>query len=243
MKKVLAFLAVAALCVCACGEKDGPNNGGGKNNGGDDYQAPITIDASFDDWAAIEDKVATYTCPAGHPKPDIKLCKVYADKYYVYLYVEFDYSAYEGEVSDNHFNICINGDNDTTTGGYEGDWAQGETPCIDLLIQGDVLSGGAAPEAFDPFVGTYANAANAADWGWSECEGLSGFIEGKGTKKAWEFKLTREVYPAGKLAKEFTMGLSTCVNGWDSTGALPAVEPTEENAAGRAPLMTVTLSK
>ena len=68
-------------------------------------------------------------------------------------------------------------------------------------------------------------------------------MQGKGTKKAFEFQITRELYPAGKLAKTFTMGIDLLVNGWDATGALPNTDATETNPAGEAPLVEVSINK
>jgi len=247
MKKFFALLACAALCVCACDKKNDPDNGG-KNNGGDaNYDAPIVLDGNFEDWAAIEDKVQVVRCAESTSKKDLKQAKVYADKYYVYVYVEFDLSDYDGlsGVSDAHLHFYINGDNDTSTGGYKGAFDQGETPCIDVMTEGDVIAGGAVCEYYDPTVFTWEGPANYMDWSddyWVEAE-TTGFVEGKGTAKAWEFKITRELYPVGKLAKEFTMGIDLLVNGWDATGALPNAEADETNTAGEAPLLLVKLNK
>lgn len=246
MKQIFSFVAIAAMVCFASCQKGGNTNNGGSGNGGkqqEEYVAPITIDGEFDDWAAIESKATTLTCATNNPKQDLKKAMVYSDKYYVFVYVEFDYTAYDGAPTDVHFDFVINGDNDTSTGGYMGSFAQGETPCVDLLVQGDLIVGGELAEAYDPFVGTWSGDANGDGWSWTEVEGLTGFVEGKGTKKVWEFQITRELYPAGKLAKEFTMGLFASINGWNATGVLPNVEPTEENAEGYTNLMTVSLSK
>ena len=249
MKKLALFFALAAMfCIASCQKEnnDGNNNGGGKNND-DNYVAPITIDGNFEDWAAIDSKVTTLNCAAGHPKPDLKMAKIYADKYYVFIYVEFNFAAYDGVsgVSDAHFHFYINGDKDTSTGGYMGAFDQGDTPCVDVMLEGDVIEGGAVVQAYDPTVYTWEGPANYADWNddyWID-QDLSGFVEGKGTAKAFEFVFTRELYPAGKLANGFTMGMDICVNCWDATGALPNAAPTETNAAGQAPLVTVNIVK
>ena len=241
MKKIFALLAFAAALMVSC--KD-PNNPDDPNNGGGDYKAPITIDGDFADWAKLDaSKVQEFKCVANAPKPDIKLMKVYADKYFVFVYIEMNYDAYDGEVSMAHIDFCIDGDADTSTGGYNGQWDQGDTPSVDVLIEGSIIEDGAVCEAYEPYVGTWGGDVNADGWSWTEVEGLTGFVEGKGTKKIWEFRITRELYPAGKLAKEFKMGVLTTVNGWDATGALPNTAVTDTNPNGLAPLATINYNK
>ena len=228
MKKVFAFLAVAALCVCACD----PKEEGGLNGGDSNYKAPITIDGTFDDWATLGDKALTFNCAEGeHPKPDMKTLKIYADKYYVYVYVKMDYTAYEGEVDMVHIDMVIDGDASEATGGYNnGLWKAGK-PAFDLLIEGSIIEGGEVCEAYEPFVGSFSGELNADTWTWEELA-VSDFVTGKGTKTEWEFRIIRELYPVGKLKKEFKMGVFTSVNGWNATGALPNTAVTEENPTG-----------
>ena len=234
-------MALAATLFISCNKNNDPDDP--NNNGEKEYVAPIKIDGSFDDWAAIDSKVQVFKCAADSPKPDMKLMKVYADKYYVFVYIEFDYSAYNGEVTMAHVDFCIDGDADTSTGGYSGAWDQGETPSVDVLIEGSVIEDGAVCEAYDPFVGTWSGEVNGDGWSWTEIDGLTGFVEGKGTKKAWEFCITRELFPAGKMAKEFKMGVLCTVNGWDATGALPNAPVTDTNLNGQAPLATINYNK
>ena len=241
MKKVLVLLAFAAAVLAGCNK---PNTDDPENGGETEYKAPITVDGDFADWAALDaNKVQVFKCAADSPKPDMKLMKVYADKYFVFVYIEFDYAAYDGEVSMAHVDFCIDGDGDTTTGGYSGAWDQGETPSVDVLIEGSVIEDGAVCEAYEPFIGTWSGDVNADGWSWADVEGLTGFVEGKGTKKAWEFRITRELYPAGKMAKEFKMGVLCTVNGWDATGALPNAAVSDANLNGQAPLATINYNK
>ncbi|MBR5042832.1 MAG: hypothetical protein IKX67_06295 [Bacteroidales bacterium] len=244
MKKILAIMAMAAMTLVACtpnnNDPDDPENGNEKN-----YVAPITIDGNYDDWAKLDaSKVQVLKCAQNTSKTDLKLAKVYADKYYVFVYAEFDFSAYD-TVNDAHFHFYINGDNDTSTGGYKGAFDQGETPCVDVMTEGDVIEGGAVCD-YDPGVYVWDGPANYIDWSdeyWGDPLEITDFVSGKGNKKAFEFRITRELYPAGKLAKTFTMGMDILVNGWDATGALPNAEASDTNPAGEAPLLTVTISK
>ena len=240
MKKIFALMAMSAMLFVACEENpDDPNDPNNPDN--QEYVAPITIDGDFADWATLGDKVQVVKCAATASKTDLKTMKVYADKYYVFIYLEYDLSAYETLTTTN-LDVHINGDNDTTTGGWKGQWDQGETPCIDLMCQGEVFDETGAPVDYNPGMYQYGGAANTSEWAWNDVT-VADFITGKGTKKAIEIQMTRELYPLGKLAKEFTMGVEILVNGWDATGALPNTEATETNAAGEAPLMLVNYNK
>ena len=241
MKKIFALMAIAAMALVACNpnnnDPDDPDNGGKDDK---DYVAPITIDGDFSDWAALGDKVSTLKCAATAAKTDLKTAKIYADKYYVFVYAEFDLADYE-TVSDAHFHFYINGDNDTATGGYKGAFDQGETPCVDVMTEGDVIESGSVCD-YNPSTFIWNGPANYMDWSdeyWGDPLDLADFVTGKGTKKAFEFQITRELYPVGKLSKKFTMGMDILVNGWDATGALPNAEASETNPAGEANLFEV----
>lgn len=242
MKKVLALMAFAAAMFVSCdiNDPDDPDNPGGGGN----YKAPIVIDGDFADWAKLDaGKVIELKCAATAAAKDLKLAKIYADKYFVYIYVEFNFSAYDGDVKNGHFHFYFNSDNNTETGAYEGEWDQGETPCIDVMAEGDVITEGALCDNYDPTIYTWEGPVHQADWDdayWVEAE-ANMFATGKGTKKAFEFRITRELCPGGKLAKTFTMGMDICVNGWDASGALPNTDATDTNPAGRAPLVTVSI--
>ena len=241
MKKVFALMAIAAMTLVACNKPNNDEDDPGKEDDSNkEYVAPIKIDGNFDDWANLKD-VTTWKCAATASKTDMKLAKVYADKYYVFVYVEFDLSAYETLTTTN-FDFHINGDNDTSTGGWKGQWDQGETPCVDLMCQGEIFGEDGNPVDYAPGLYKYFGAANTSDWSWEE-QPASDFLIGKGNKKAFEFQITRELYPLGKLNKEFTMGIEVLVNGWDATGALPNTEATETNPAGEAPLGVVKYGK
>ncbi len=243
MKKVFALMAIAAMTLVACNKPNNEDDPGQEGGDEKEYVAPIKIDGNFDDWAGLKD-VTTWKCAATAAKTDIKLAKIYADKYYVFVYVEFDLSSYESLVAPDgtHFDFHINGDNDTATGGWKGQWDQGEHNCIDLMCQGAIIDETGAFVDYAPGMYKYNAAPGTNEWAWEE-QPASDFIIGKGNKKAYEFQITRELYPLGKLAKEFTMGIEILVNGWDATGALPNTEATDTNPAGEADLGVVKYTK
>lgn len=239
-------MAVAAMVFSACGKKDDPkkpaddpgNDPGNKEPEEQEYVKPIDIDGDFADWAKLDaSKVIEVKCASDAAKTDLKLMKVYADETYVFCYVEFDFSNYDNAPDACHFHFYFNGDNDTATGGWSAAWDQGDTPCIDMFCEADVIADGEVVDLYNPGSHKYAGAPNTSEWGWDDVS-VDGFINGMGSKKAFEFQITRELYPLGKLANPFTMGVDCCTNGWDATGVLPNAEYTEENN-GLAPLLVV----
>ena len=238
---------MAAMVLVACNKPANPDNPDGPDtpdtpDGPAVYEAPITIDGNFDDWAAIDaSKLIVAKCAADASKPDLKVLKVYADDIYVFCYVEFDFSAYDNAPDAAHFHFYFNGDNDTATGGWDGSWNQEGTPCIDLFCEGDVVAEGAVTD-YAPAQHKYAGDPNTSEWAWDDVT-VDGFLIGKGTKKAYEFQVTRELYPLGSMADPFTMGIDVCVNGWNATGALPNAEPTEDNPSGQSNLLSVKAVK
>ena len=239
MKKFLAMLAFAAALFVACDntDPDDPDN----PSGGTEYKQPITIDGDFADWAKLDaSKVQVVKCAANAEKKDLKLAKVYADKYFVFVYLEFDFSAYDGAVTMAHVDFMFDGDASAETGGYASCW---NMPQIDVLIEGSTIDDSTVAEAFDAPAFLWSGGVGEDGWAWTEVEGLTGFIEGKGNKQAWEFRITRELYPSGKLAKDFNLGILTTVNGWDCTGYLPNADVTEDNPSGFAPLLLVKQNK
>ena len=247
MKKLFAFLTIAAMVFAACEKKpvDNPDDNNNNNNNDpepEEYVVPITIDGNFDDWAKIDaSKLIVAKCADEAAKPDLKVLKVYADETYVFCYVEFNFDDYDGAPDDAHFHFYFNGDNDTATGGWNGSWDQGETPCVDLLTEADVITAGEVVE-YNPTQLKYAGAPNTSEWGWEDVS-VDGFITGKGTKKAYEFMITRELYPLGSMAMPFTMGIDVCVNGWNATGALPNAAVTDDNPSGQTNLLEVKMTK
>lgn len=248
MKKIFTVLAiVATVFAVSCKKEDPKKDDPGKKDDPQKeepakYEAPIIIDGNFDDWAKIdESKLVISKVPGDAAKTDLKLAKIYYDEYYMFIYAEYDFTAYDNAPETAVFNVMLNGDNSTATGGYMGDWDQGDTPCVDLMCQGDVVVAGEVVD-YDPGMYKFAGEPNTSEWLWDEVT-VSGFITGKGTKKAIEIQITRELYPLGKLADELTMGLQVLVNGWDSTGVVPMGSATDDNPSGQVNLLTVKVVK
>lgn len=254
MKKVFYLMAIVAMLSAVSCKKNNDNkkpddgktpveNPSEEPSKEPEYVCPITLDGDFSDWAKVDaSKVQSATLVAEDTwgYPDIKAVKVYADELFVFVYMQFN----EFELTaGSHYALYINGDNNSDTGGYAGQWEQGEKPCIDVLVMGtfwDPETGYVNDLACEVY--TWTGEANADGWSWGDTE-VSGFAEGKCNEKGIEFQLSRDLYPAGNWEDEFTMGFQMQNNGWDATGALPNAEPTDDNPSGKAPLLKVIVNK
>ena len=245
MKKVLAFLAVAALVVCSCEKNNGEGGkGGGKDKPSDKYEAPIKIDGTFDDWAALDaTKIATAKCDPDATKTALKLVKVYADENFVFVYFEWDKEqiAYEKDVEHVPFHIYINGDGDATTGGFLDQWTDA---CMDTCFEGFIYPDGALG-SYDPGVYKWVGDPNAEGWSWSDPAILasgSGICQGAGVEGKYELQIARDLYPDGDLADNFSIGFDI-QQSWDSVGVLPNSHVDDDNTSGNAPSLQVTTVK
>lgn len=246
MKKIMTMLAMtAAILAVSCNKNDKPGKDN-KEEEEEEYVAPIIIDGDTSDWAKLDaSKVQSCTLKAADTwdYDEIKSAKVYADELYVYIYMQFN-STLEPDpnIADgSHFAIYFNGDNNTATGGYPGQWEQGETPCIDVLVMGQYFNPDGWVNNLDAQIFNWTGENNGEGWSWTEAE-VSNFFEGYCTSKGIEIALARDLYP-GTFADEFTMGFQLQTNCWDATGALPNADPSDDNPSGKAPLMKVIVNK
>lgn len=247
MKKILSLLAIAAMvCMAASCNKEKKNK---PHDGGDDveYNAPIQIDGNFADWALLGDKVTSCSSLMEEGN-DLKEMKVYADEYYVYVYLKYNFvpdPTWEGDL--NHVVVCtfINTDNDIDTGGYIGKWDQNiqdgeETiskPCFDVMTYDAVFDAGQW-EHGTSWIGTFTweAAPNTDGWTWTEQE-AEDFGISNGTDKEYELAICRELNPKGKWSDEFTIAVGIQCGSWDSTGWLP------DAATGYAKPLTIKTDK
>ncbi len=257
MKKLFVFLALAAVVFTACNKPASSGKDKGGKTGG--YEAPITIDGDFSDWAALDaSKVVVTECSAESAYQDLKKMKLYYDEYYLFVYLEYDFSAYNNKVGTEdgvwfltHM-FCFNDDNNTATGGYPGQWEQGDTPCVDGFVEfttvdGNPDDGTVGSLVNEPEFGYYAwtGEPNASTWSWGAVEAdMAKFAKGYATDKAIEISFLRALYPRGKMEDTITLGVNCQINGWDATGALPNKgEVTETNPTGRPNLLSITAVK
>lgn len=226
MKKLFSIFAIAALCLTACNKEPEHNSGRHHGGGGDpEYVAPIKIDADFSDWAKLDaSKVATATLPeGGASKEALKVLKVYADEVFVYIYFEWDTEMieYEPDVEHVPFHIYLNGDGDNTTGGFSDQFTDAAT---DFLAEG-FLTDGTNLVNYGDGVSCFAwdGEVNGSGWTWSDVDSGAGLFQGAGVAGKYEIAMTRELYPLGKLADEFSIGIDI-QQSWDSVGVLPIGE-------------------
>ena len=250
MKKILSLLAIAAMvCMAASCNKEKKTK---HHDDGDDveYNAPIAIDGNFADWALLGDKVTSCSSLTEEGN-DLKEMKIYADEYFVYIYLKFNFAPDPAWVGDNNHvivNTFINTDNDIDTGGYIGKWDQNiqdgeETiskPCFDIMTYDVVYDQGEWAHGTS-WIGSFSwEAENNTDgWDppcWVEQE-AEDFAISNGTDKEYELALCRELNPKGKWADEFTIGVALQCGGWDITGWLP------DAATGYAKPLTVRVDK
>lgn len=238
MKKIFSFMAIAStvLALASC-KKDNSPAGPVKPDQPDEpeYVAPITIDGQFDDWAKLDaSKVATATCEEGAAKEALKLVKVYADELYVFIYFEWDKELVEfGPEEFIPFHVYINGDGDASTGGFSDQFTDA---CIDLLMEGFLADGGEAIGSYAPSCFSWSGEPNGSGWSWADVDSGDGLCEGAGVIGKYEMAITRELYPLGKLADNFSIGFDI-QQAWDSVGILP------NSAEGTAESLKVTTVK
>lgn len=229
MKKIFAIFAIASMVMVGCSKDDTNQKKGGNKNKEEkqepEYVAPVTIDGNFADWAALDaSKVATATLPDGAAKEALKVLKVYADELYVYMYFEWDTDMieYEPDVEHVPFHIYINSDGDATTGGFSDQWSDA---CMDVCFEG-FLTDGTNIVSYEGGAYPWEGEPNGSGWGWGEgIDAAAGLFAGAGVLTAgkYELSITRELFPIGKLADNFSLGCDI-QQSWDSVGYLPIGE-------------------
>ncbi len=252
MKKAFAFLTILAMVFAvSCGKTDKPSQGGNNNENNENkepeeqkYVQPITIDGSFSDWAALDaSKVATATCNENANHTALKVVKVYADEYFVFVYFEWDKEQITWELDVEHvpFHIYINGDGDAKTGGFSDQWSDA---CMDTCFEGSVTDG-TNIASYDPGVYGWIGDVNGGGWKWTEEPILaagSGICQGAGVEGKYELQIIRDYYPVGKLADNFSIGFDIQQD-WNSVGVLPNDAVTDDNPGGTAPSLQVKTVK
>ena len=223
---VIAATCFAAVCCKKADNNDNPNNNQKDPDKPNEeqpakYTAPIKIDGDFSDWAKLDDsKVATARNSDGSSYEALKIVKVYADEMYVYIYFEWDKELIEhsgDELVPLH--IYINGDGDASTGGFADEF---EDACMDFMTEGFLFDGNDKVTSYDPGCYKWEGEVNGSGWDdcWVDIDSSSDLFVGAGVEGKYELAMTRELYPLGKLADNFSIGFDI-QQSWDSVGILP----------------------
>ena len=255
MKKFMtlaAMFAAVMVSFSSCEKDNGGNDEGGNNNGGGTtevcpdcgenpcvcYNAPITIDGDFSDWDSVNAAVAY--CDPEAKYTALTTFKCYADDVYVFVYFEF----VDDEIVDRAwtpFHVYLDADGSNTTGGFGDQWTNAY---CEWNLEGAVMSEDAFC-SYDPGLYSWTGEPGGEGWLWSDPAVLSsgsGIGTGAGNGNKYEFSLMREMLMGVEFADTFGIGVDI-QQSWSSVGVLPNTAITDDNAAGKADLLQVTIAK
>ena len=257
MKKyLLSLLAIAAIICSSCEKKPQPDpKPVDPDDPEEEYVAPITIDGDFADWAKLDaSKVSATTCAAGAKYSVLKTVKAYADEQFIYLYVEYDPSAYTAEDTWIPFHVYMNADNSAETGGYGDEFVGADA---EWLLETSITDYDCALFKWWAEVGTdgwkwtkhdagLQEAEHTADDGWGaiipEGQGI-GSSAGDAATGKFEIAIMRAmIADQVNFADTFTLGFDIQAN-WSTVGILPNAAMTDDNPNGLAPKLVVNVVK
>ena len=259
MKKFqFALMCAAALAFVAC-DKNGeptPTPTPDPEPEVPEFVSKIsTSDKSAADWDKLPAEYVFTTTSAANPVEDrsaLKSVKVYNDKMYLNLLVEWD-AAKVTDFSSVPFHIYIDADNSDKTGGYADEFAVGS---IDVCLETAILSkgdDGVLASNYNPAVFKWWGEVGATGWLWTDptkdhdASDKWGALVGEGdlpigtsqiiSDNMVEIQILRELIPVA-IENEFKIGFDIQQE-WNSVGVLPNADQDETGAEVKAPLMTV----
>lgn len=207
MKKVFAFLAIAAMVMVSCGKTPTtPTVDPGTEDPGTEqpeekvYEQPIIIDGEFADWAKLPaDKVKVGKTVAGCAEgwDAVKEIRCYSDDFFVFYYIEYDAAQIDGLLAATvgadglPIRLCINTDGEFTSG-YASYFAQ----AYDFIIEGSLANEG----AWTSFDGTLHQRID----GWVALQ-EGGLCTGAGKDNKYEICLMRDIFNAAAMTSTVTM--------------------------------------
>ncbi len=259
MKKFqFALMCAAALAFVACDKKGEPTPTPTPDPEPEvpEFVSKIsTSDKSAADWDKLPAEYVFTTTSAANPvenRSALKSVKVYNDKMYLNLLVEWD-AAKVTDLSSVPFHIYIDADNSDATGGYADEFAVGS---VDLCIETAIIytgDDGALASNYNPAIFKWWGEVGGTGWLWSdpsvpadETNAWGALVgEGKlpiGTSQIVadnmvEIQLLRELIPV-EIKNEFKIGFDI-QQAWSYVGVLPNADQDETGAEVKAPLMTV----
>ena len=255
MKKIMtlaAMFAAVMMGVSSCNPDDtkpqdkpdteqGGENNGDENNGeeGGEYVAPITIDGNFDDWAALADATVA-ECIPDHVQSGLNVLRAYADEFYLYVQVEFDFDVIADRAEDNGnpLMLCFSTTHESTFGGYDA-WSD---CCIEFMTAPHIFTG--TDGVYKSYTGDalymWTGEVGAAGWSWESV--LEDHMSvGAGSDNKYEIAMLMDVLGSYmEFDGKILLG-AMIQQGWGKQGVLPHAEVTEENPAGTSPMMEVPI--
>ena len=174
-------------------------------------------DGSVADWKKVPaNYLATATCASGAKWTALKNVKVYADKEYINVLVEYD----PQQITSTDwvpFHVYLNADHSTTTGGSVGQWLDAD---IEIMMEAAIIADG-KHVSYNPGVFEYTGTVGKQEWAWENVEvqePVIGRSQQVGNK--FEIQLSRTLIPAQWDKTGFTIGFDI-QQSWNSVGVLP----------------------
>ncbi len=196
------------------------------------------FDGTATDWDNIPQEYLYETiCADGCSQNALKSVKVFADKSWINLLVEWD-SKRIPDLSIVPFQVYLNVDPGAETGGFGELWKKPYD--TDIMIEGFFYAEGETC-AYDPGVYAYAGAYNTEDWIWNEITPSSSFCFSQHiSNNQIEIKILREVIPI-TWGDTFTIGFDI-QQSWYSVGVLPNAPNDELGNIVKAEKMHVNIA-
>ena len=204
MKKVFAFMAIAAMVFVACNKNDDPNKGkeGGKEEGKEQEEekakVDIKIDGDFADWAAINPEYVAVAKNDPNSKwegvAEIRCC---ANADFVFYYIKYDKETVEELLSLNDvlpIRLNIN-----TYGEFESGYTSYSLDGYDFILEGSLGNGEGGWGNFEPEM-------HQRIGGWvSLAPSTSGICSGAGAGHEYEILVSRDLFNNAALGSEVPM--------------------------------------
>ena len=174
-------------------------------------------DNSVADWRKVPSQyIASASCAAGAKWTALKNVKVYADKEYINILIEYD----PLQITSTDwvpFHVYLNADHSTATGGSVGQWIDTD---IEILMEAAIIENG-EHVSYNPGVFEYRGTIGAHEWAWQPVS-VQDSIIGRSQKigNRFEIQLSRTSLPIKWDEIGFTIGFDI-QQSWNSVGVLP----------------------
>ncbi|MBR1888306.1 MAG: hypothetical protein IJ813_07545 [Bacteroidales bacterium] len=256
MKKVLSFLAIAAVVSLVACQKSNPKKPSKEQDQKEqeqekeqepEYVVPITIDGDFADWAKLDaSKVASAKSDPASPWDAVKEIRCYADEAFVFYYIEYNsdvvadlLASANGSDDDGNpiglpIRLNINTDGEFTSG-----YTSYSLDGYDFIIEGSLAKDG----KWTSFDGTMHQ---RIDGSWSALKEL-GLCTGAGKDNKYEICLpivnfnsaAAESKVPMPMGEEFQTGIRFYTADWGELANMPDGAVTDDNAKGYGHLLNV----